>query len=75
MHILSILVVFGVLALAFGVIGAMLLGNSARIISALRGGDTRETRPVPGYPRISARRPLSQQIAANDTRTRMALAA
>ena len=37
MHILAILFVLSALALAFGVIGVMLVGHSQRIITALLG--------------------------------------
>ncbi len=75
MHVLSILAVLGILAMSLGVIGTMLSSNSARIMCALRGGETRERRSVAGYPRIPARRALSPRIVANDLRTRVALAA
>jgi hypothetical protein len=75
MHILSFLVVLGVLALALGVIGAMLLGNRARIVSALRGEDVWQVQPVARRTPPRARRSVTVRMAANGRAKPVALAA
>jgi hypothetical protein len=62
MHILGFLFFSVVLSLALGVIAAMVIGNNARIVLALRGGD-RSMGYVSTVRRLPAQRKASNVLA------------